>query len=346
MYSGNQREKNINSGEISIVIRTVGERTENLCRRLVSKEIPKEFIVTVREYPFGEAVRKTFEKGIEMGQKWTLALDSDVLLRANAIQEILNYAEYLESKTKEDIFFINFIVIDKLLGKARTAGVHLYKTNLFEKALLYATKDIDNHERPESFVRSKMAINGYPAYDIENLIVGLHDFEQFYFDIYRKAFTHRLKHSEELIHKTMQAWKRLAVTDRDFRVALAGAQAAEQSDLNAIIDKRLFPEHISEIDALSGLKEKENIEINNFGPGKISKLMGDFSPFLEFVEAKNMIANARGMLKIQAYQSFFKRLLKAYNNYGVSRLPFWLIAALLEAFRWRILKLLSMDNEI
>ena len=96
---------------VTVVIRSVGERTDAVCRRLVCEQIPEANVIVIRERPFGAAVRKTFQTGLERGLRWTLALDADVLVRANALHDMLAWAV----STPEKFFFANFAVADKFL---------------------------------------------------------------------------------------------------------------------------------------------------------------------------------------------------------------------------------------
>ena len=78
---------------VTVVIRSVGERTENLCREIIAAQIAHQNIFLVREKPFACAVQRTFQIGIEQGRPWTLAVDADTLLLPGVIQYLCEYAE-------------------------------------------------------------------------------------------------------------------------------------------------------------------------------------------------------------------------------------------------------------
>ena len=97
------------NSDIFIVVRTVGERSEELRRRFAVTQVGDDAVTVINERPFSEAVRVTFMRGIEAGRRWTLALDADILLHSRAIQRLLELA----SKAREDVF-----VVHKLLNLA------------------------------------------------------------------------------------------------------------------------------------------------------------------------------------------------------------------------------------
>ena len=200
---------------VTVVIRTIGERTERLCYELLKKQVPEENMYMVCESPFTEALKKTFNIAIEANRKWTFVVDADVLIHPRALSELVEHAE-----TEEDtIFGIEGKVIDKFLDSQREAGNHFYRTKLMQNALQYVPNHLDEI-RPESFVKMKMRENGY-AWQVEEIIVGLHDFEQSYRDIYRKSFVQAKKHYSR-VHKMIPPWDYLARLDTDYVIALKG----------------------------------------------------------------------------------------------------------------------------
>ncbi|MFO7907825.1 MAG: hypothetical protein R6U98_34585 [Pirellulaceae bacterium] len=300
---------------LTVVIRSVGERTEGLCQRLACDQVPEANVVVIRERPFGAAVRKTFQVGLERGLRWTLALDADVLLRANAIRDMLAWAQI----RTDEFFLANFSVADKFLGRVREGGGHLYRTKLVDKALARAGPDIDGHERPESLVRARMGYEGYPAFQLHGLIVGLHDFEQSYRDIYRTTYVHQMKHPAADMTACRAAWRRLAKHDPDFRVASIGAEAAAINGGAAVIDDRRFPALVSEIDPLSDMQEKPPLRADSFDLDAVSLQVGQFSPFPEGFRVKDMSRYDRDLLDGQP--TFGQRLRAAINGVGVARFP-------------------------
>ena len=174
--------------DVTAIVRSVGERTETACYNLLAEQVPAENIVIINEVPFSAAVAKTFQVGIERGLPWTLCIDADVLLRYGAVNDLLAIA----AQADKNVFEIQSNILCKFFGGPRQAGNHIYRTSLLNKALdcIPKTEVI----RPETNTIKQMAARGFPRLEIKKLTIGLHDYEQYYVDIYRKAFVQAHKH--------------------------------------------------------------------------------------------------------------------------------------------------------
>ncbi len=170
----------------TVILRSAGERTEQAALALL-KELTTE-IIAVKTAPFSLAVKECFEKGIMDGKEWTLVIDADVLISRSAVIELTELALTLPP----DTFCVQGLVFDKLFSVFRPAGNHLFRTSLLNKAV---DKVAHNPEilRPESYVIDKMTDSGYRFIQTD-ITVGVHDYEQSYPDIARKAFLHGKKH--------------------------------------------------------------------------------------------------------------------------------------------------------
>ncbi len=213
---------------VTVVIRGVAERTEELCKQLLSNQIHSENIFLIHETPFSKALKKTFEIGIREKRKWTLAVDADVLVRSNILNDFYERAEKSSSQT----FVLHTQMLDKFFGGYRAGGLKLYRTSLLPQALPIVP-EVAN--RPEGFVAKSMHKQGFYL-DITDLICGLHDFEQYYADIFRKGFTHGIKH-EELLSALLPYWQRMSKEDTDFRVLLGGYEVAKKHGKALRLDK-------------------------------------------------------------------------------------------------------------
>lgn len=209
--------------EVTAVIRSAGERTEAACNHLLSSQVSEENISVIHERPFTKALERTFEIGMQRGRPWTLVVDADVLIRDGAISQILEMAEQAE----DNVFEVQGRMLDKLFGGARPCGLHLYRTALLPEAIdCIPAQGVTM--RPETLVLRRMASRGYPWVQ-EEIVVGLHDYEQYYRDIYRKAFAHAHKHGRYVPHLE-SLWRRLAEEDPDYQVALWGLRAGQIFD--------------------------------------------------------------------------------------------------------------------
>ena len=67
---------------VTVVIRSVKERTEELCKKLILQQgIPEENLFIIHERPFSRAMRVGYQLGIDRNLPWTLYIDADVFLR-------------------------------------------------------------------------------------------------------------------------------------------------------------------------------------------------------------------------------------------------------------------------
>ncbi len=203
--------------KITVIIRSVGERTQQLCEELTLKQgVPKENLFVINEKPFSKAMKVGYQIGVERGLKWTYCIDADVLMKEGAIKEMVQVI----SKKPENTLGISGKLLDKLLGKKRTAGNHLFRTKHLPRIISNIKPYKDENIRPESTIINELKGEGYFFYKNVGFI-GLHDFEQHYHDIARKAYTHSIKHNE-FLSEFITHWRIASKKDPDFDAAIFG----------------------------------------------------------------------------------------------------------------------------
>lgn len=203
--------------DVAVIIRSVGERTTELCHALAAQAVPERQIRVISEKPFSRAVHKGFEVALDMGAPWTLVLDADVLLVPDFVKIALQTARRLDA-----MFVLQGLIFDKFFSVLRPAGNHLYTTSLLARALECIPPE-GSTLRPESSTITAMTEQGYRFYQ-KPLLAGLHDFEQSYADIAKKCFLQSHKHAD-FLPLVVPRWAEWAREDADFRVALASVQA-------------------------------------------------------------------------------------------------------------------------
>ena len=220
--------------DITVVIRAAGERTLDLCHFLVSKQVEEQNIFIIKEKPFSKAVLKNFEIGIQNGHKYTLSIDADTLIYKDAVQLQLNNFK----KLSENYFVYKGLVFDKFFNSYRSAGMHLYRTSLLEKAINFIPKEGTSY-RPESLTYKKMSKLGFHTYQ-STWAVGIHDDEQYYEDIYRKFFLHAHKHK---INDILSSWDENWINNSDFKMALKGLSDGLMYNKTVYVNKDFFSRH-------------------------------------------------------------------------------------------------------
>lgn len=253
---------------VTVVIRSVRERTESICRKLILKQgLPEEAVFVTHESPFSKTLASSFQIGMDQDRPWTLCVDADVITRKDSIRQMVELAEYQPENTCE----IQGYVLDKFFGGPRTAGNHLYRTALLDRAL-ELIPDEGTAIRPEHHMLSAMQRSGFP-WVIVRCLVGIHDDEQYYRDIFRKAFVQAHKHSD-FCSLFLEHWRQQAAHDPDYEVALAGFAAGVKYRGTVRIDvtDRVFTVNLKEV----GLDEKGPLSDSEWTFPRIEKTIQEW----------------------------------------------------------------------
>jgi hypothetical protein len=237
-----------------LVIRTAGERTESVATRLARfQSRDSDGISIICQAPFESALRASYEAGIRAGKTWTVTLDADVLLRKDAISGLLEHAQHMPTNYLQ----LEGRVFDKILGTYRQAGHRVYRTELLRKAIGQIPEP-GSQIRPEYFTIAEMGRLGHPTRHVGR-IVGLHDFEQNYCDLYRKAMVHSRKHASLVAGLIERCAERLH-GDADFLVILKGLWDGLTTKASLTIDHRAFVDRAARALDELGIREKGRIE--------------------------------------------------------------------------------------
>lgn len=216
-----------------IVMRCADERTTEICAGMASRQVQEDSFVIVNERPFENALRKSYEVGIERGSKWTMTIDADVMLNPGSVDILRKAAELMP----DNYIQLEGRVFDKILGSYRQAGHRIYRTELLPLALKHVP-EAGREIRPEYFTLQQVGQHGHPSRRIAE-IVGLHDFEQSYADLYRKSFVHARKH-REFVGSLIERCSAHLHNDADFLVILKGLWDGLTSSDSISIDKNRF----------------------------------------------------------------------------------------------------------
>lgn len=240
---------------ILVTIRSTGERTEEACLQSVLDEgLPRSQIHIIREVPFKKALEECFKIANKQNAKWLLTLDADMILLPDVL-----FRFYREAEKMPDHFIqIQGQVVDKFYGCVRRGGPRLYRVEHLFKALKIS-KSLDDHIRPETNIIQEMASRGHPSRYISPPI-ALHDFAQYYADIYRKACIYSVKHISRISLILDQA-KKNQTKDNDYKVIIKGVFDGLSGEYEASIDKRLFvKEADNALESLNLHEKSENLE--------------------------------------------------------------------------------------
>lgn len=259
---------------VTVVVRFAGERTGALCVRLVTDQgLSATQVHTIREAPFLAALRRSLEIGIAENRVWTLCVDADLLLRPGSIRTLIKLA----SRSTENTSELQGFILDKFFGGPRPGGVHLYRTALLAKALeLLPSGGMEI--RPENYVLNRLRAEGFP-YKVVPYVVGLHDYEQYYKDIYRKTYVYSWKH----IHRTeffSSLWRPQAIDDPDYQVALRGFGAGFSDYLHVDVDVREKRFRLTAEDL--GRAEKDTLKLSDWTLERVETILHTWAETREY----------------------------------------------------------------
>ncbi len=238
---------------ITIIIRSVGERTVPVIKHLLKQQIAAEQLFEVNEAPLSKALEVSYDIALKEGRRYVLIIDGDVLPFRSMLDRLITIFNRLDKR----VFGLQCNIADKLIHNYRPAGIHMHRTALLERAMeqIPGTKET---VRPESMTINEMAGRGYPTLFIED-VLALHDFEQYYKDLFRKSFFLAHKHTKDLPY-VKELWKRLAADDADYRISLEGLKRGEQYNKRVVANVKQFEKYgITDILSAKGLTEKNEL---------------------------------------------------------------------------------------
>ncbi len=244
------------TSQIIAVVRVADERTSKACISTLEMQMPKENIHIVQEVPFEVALRKCYEIGAKSNVKWMLTIDADILLLPGSIEKLLNEAE----KMPEHYVQIEGRIFDKVFGSYRQAGHRIYRTSLLPLALELVPAD-GEQVRPEYTTLQRLGKRGHPSRRV-GVVAGIHDFEQSYTALYRKAYVHGTKHADHA-NELLKRCKQSAPADPDYRVILQGFCDGSIPSDKVSIDARKFKDRAKRALEYLELEEKPPFEVSS-----------------------------------------------------------------------------------
>ena len=206
------------------------------------------------------AVEKTYEVGLDNRRDWTFSVDADVILEPQMVVRVL---DDLLSST-EDVRVAHPGVIDKLYRLKRWAGIQIYRTDALEELRnIFKLKKEQRQLKIEGACISELRGRGRKVAFVKH-VVGLHDYYQYYRDLYRKVYLNTIR-NQGMIRKARKLWSYWCRFDDDYRVTLAAMEKAleERRDLtNSVND--FSREELNEALGRLNLEEKPDIPLNAF----------------------------------------------------------------------------------
>lgn len=253
-----------------VFIRSVGERTEQLCLESCRQCIPHENVRIIKnKFPAYNAFIEMFKQAKELDYEWYLGVDADIVLVPNWYEIALQKKKEME---KSEWFAFTVSVMDKFLGKI-DRGNHFYNGKHTEKSLEILKTKTKHMLKPESKIRHYVKHNNTRFND---LVIGYHGYEQFFCDIFYR-FWMQAKRDRKLEKKYLFLKKGSednVLEDIDFSIAQKGWNIEKKKNRisywlhkkypslskkiksDASLRKRLFSEHIK------NMQEKDPLSLS------------------------------------------------------------------------------------
>lgn len=258
---------------MNVVIRSSNERTINFCKELIHEENGQLNIHLITEVPFEAAVRKCYQIGIECNDEWLISIDADILPKQGVLKELNSQLLSMN----DNVIMFNGVVYDKFLMKYRSGGIKVYRCKYLEEAIKYIPPD-GTQIRPEAYTLNQIVKKKGLKKHYTNIVTGIHDYEQYYRDIYRTCFVHAVKHPEVL--SLFNEWKKLSEYDLDYKIAIKGASDGFLNSDVAKIDTRVFESRSIQVIQELGLKEKNPINLEKINTASIVQdILNDTGPY-------------------------------------------------------------------
>lgn len=235
-----------------VVIRSSGERTESLCLGIIKKQVPQNNVKIIKEKPFEKALQVSLELGALSNKSWTIVIDADTLLFENSVKVLRSKFE----KLPNHVFMLQGLIFDRILGVFKPAGHRIYRTNLLVKAIPLIPA-VGEYIRPEFETLNRMSKKGFKSIFLKDFL-GLHDYEQFYKDLYRTAFVHSKKHQARIQEIVTNCTTNL--TKDESKVVLQGLMDGLLSPNDVKLDVGWFDELSKHALSKMGIQEREQIQ--------------------------------------------------------------------------------------
>jgi len=243
------------ANNLAILVRHSGERSFELSKYAIEKQVSSlSPIEVISSWPFEDTLLKSYQAAIRLNKEYTLMVDADIVVLFDSVIKLMQIAH----KTKP--FITQGLVYDNIFSKYRRAGHHLYRTDLLAKAITYIPKE-GQYLRPETFVIKKILLEGEKKL-YKNILFGVHDFEQYYVDLYRKSVNHGHKH-QFLWRELGEALKDNPFEDERKVISLGffeGMTNSRSFSLNSMQDKQNLKKRMHFL----GISERKEIEHSEF----------------------------------------------------------------------------------
>lgn len=227
---------------LTVVIRSAGERTAELCKSLVLQQVNADSVFEVAGIsPFNQASLESVKIALQHPKTFTALIDADVLIASGSLARLTHLLE----KADEKVFLVNTLTLDKFHLAGREGGIHLYRTEFLQRYLDFVD-DLSDKPRPEARFHHLMEQEGYLILE-DATLSSAHEFGQWRKDVFRKV-SYRLHKLNIPQLKHANYLRKFGWLDADFSLAgsLRNAPSSAQKLTNDAANLPEMPGGFSE----------------------------------------------------------------------------------------------------
>ena len=187
LYLGEKMK--FDNNKYGVVVRAIGERTENLCIEAIRKYTEPFIIKNV--HPHLRANLTMYEIMLNNPRKWWLSVDADVVLKkdwASKMEELVKDCEDILSSIPKEYEFI--------LDKIHNRGCRTYNGKLIKYCYNNVKLNYDkvvNNLFPEDAARRLMNSKFNNTTVKKHVVIGWHGCEQYYTHIYNAYIRYAIR---------------------------------------------------------------------------------------------------------------------------------------------------------
>ena len=243
---------------VDIVLRTVGERTCDAASRIARMQVGRDVRVVGGD-THEEAIACTYRAASKSSAEWIVAIDADVLLLRDGIARLRTRLAACPVDT--GVFYPG--VFDKLYRMKRWAGLQVYRRARLDEIVAHFDKVRSQQTlKVEGRTIAEYRRNGGGVV-FSHEVFALHDFWQYYRDLYRKGYLNALR-NPGYNSRARRLWLKWGRKDADYRVLRAALEQAlaERRQLSNSVHDFSREELDATLSAL-GLDEKPPLDLDD-----------------------------------------------------------------------------------
>jgi len=232
---------NHKKSEITVIVRAVGERTEQKVIEYLKRDFGEKNVFVVKDVsPLIEATKKAYSIAMKRNAKWTLFVDADTFIKKENFDVFLKKADEIIEQDEKAFVFQGYL-FDKFPQVYRYAGIWLYRTDKLHLLSKYYDFSSPKLKPDDCMVSSLIYDKVGTSYAID-IPIGIHDFFQTSESVLKKYLLRASRLAQKLT-VWKKNWKDLSKTDADFYWALKGLEMYESlEDKNIKNDSRWIDE--------------------------------------------------------------------------------------------------------